>query len=455
MNGKQWILASVAVAFAFVFGAHTMEGGSSAPPVTFSMNPSGAVETYAPHGIDVNNPFFRPLGHNGRACASCHSPADGFTITPAKVQQRFASTNGTDPIFRASDGAVCPTADVSTPSKRKNAYALLLTKGLIRMHRAIPANADFQLVSIDDPYHCATAKNLSLYRRPLPTTNLRFLSSVTWDARESGHAGRDITGDLNAQATAAVVEHEQPSTAPSASVIKQIVAFEQSLTTAQAVDFRAGTLDSSTVSGGVWPLLNQRFYRGMNDWMGKDPTGAAFDPNAFKLYTSWSKENGTSTMAKARTSVARGEDIFNNFPLFIYSVAGLNDVSGQSVIMGTCSTCHDAPNVGSISRNLPMDIGVSDALQRTPDMPLYTFLCKSTGVTVQTTDPGRALITGKCADMSKFKSPGLRALASHAPYFHNGMAKDLGAVIDFYNARFDMNLSDQQRADLIAFLRTL
>ena len=45
--------------------------------------------------------------------------------------------------------------------------------------------------------------------------------------------------------------------------------------------------------------------------------------------------------------------------------------------------------------------------------------------------------------------------AARAPYFHNGSAADLPAVLDFYNTRFSLNLSDQEKSDLIAFLRTL
>ena len=94
-------------------------------------------------------------------------------------------------------------------------------------------------------------------------------------------------------------------------------------------------------------------------------------------------------------------------------------------------------------------------------MPLYTLRCKvesttcTPGATVQTTDPGRALISGKYDDIGKFKGPILRGLAARAPYFHNGFAENLDAVIDFYNERFAMDLTEQEHDDLVAFLRTL
>jgi cytochrome c peroxidase len=127
--------------------------------------------------------------------------------------------------------------------------------------------------------------------------------------------------------------------------------------------------------------------------------------------------------------------------------------------VGACTTCHDTPNGGNHSIVAPLNIGLTgdhpEALARTPDLPLYTIQSNTTGAIVQTTDPGRAIITGKFADVGKFKGPILRGLAARAPYFHNGSAKDFDAVIDFYNARFVMNLSDQEHDDLVHFLRTL
>lgn len=41
-----------------------------------------------------------------------------------------------------------------------------------------------ELVAVDDPYHFASAAERSLFRRPLPSTNLKFDSAVMWDGRE-------------------------------------------------------------------------------------------------------------------------------------------------------------------------------------------------------------------------------------------------------------------------------
>lgn len=77
------------------------------------------------------------------------------------------------------------------------------------------------------------------------------------------------------------------------------------------------------------------------------------------------------------------------------------------------------------------------------------------GSITQVTDIGRAMVTGNCADVGKVKGPILRGLTARAPYFHNGAAANLGDVVEFYNQRFNLNLTDQQKSDLVAFLQTL
>lgn len=85
-------------------------------------------------------------------------------------------------------------------------------------------------------------------------------------------------------------------------------------------------------------------------------------------------------------------------------------------------------------------------------------------------DKGRFNITNNPDDLGKFKTPGLRNIAVTAPYMHNGMFKTLEEVVDYYNdpATFVPNwinidstlmkplgLSPMEKADLVAFLKTL
>ncbi len=440
-----------------LFFTYGVTADSHSPNLQAFPNSTGTLKTFSSQGsINLSSAFFQNLGTNSRTCATCHQPSDGWGITPEHVQARFDADGGLDPIFRPVDGAVCPTADVSTVDARRQAYSMLLTKGLIRVSMPVPANAAFTLESIDDPYNCATPGALALFRRPLPSTNLRFLSTVMWDGRETA-AGQSIVNDLASQANDATLGHAQAAVAPTAAQIKDIVDFEMSLTTAQATDNDAGNLDAEGGNGGPQSLVSQEFFLGINDPLGLNPTGKAFDSSALTMYQKWANLSSSpnAKYSEARAAVARGEVLFNTLPIPIEGVAGINDVVNQQTVLGTCTTCHDSPNVGDHSLSQPLNIGLTDASRRTPDMPLYTFRCNLTGKTIQTTDPGRALVTGRCEDIGKFKGAILRGLASRAPYFHNGSAATLMDVVEFYNTRFNLQLNSQQKSDLVAFLKTL
>jgi cytochrome c peroxidase len=415
-------------------------------------NPTGISRTYNSHGaIDFDNPFFQSLGTNGRSCGSCHDAADGWTIVPSHVQARFDATGGEDPIFRTNDGANSPLADVSTVDARRSAYSMLLTKGLIRVGIAVPANAEFELIDVDDPYGYASSAELSLFRRPLPATNLPFLATVMWDGRET-FAGKSIHFDLSDQANGATLGHAAAANPLTADQRERIVRFETGLFTAQATDNAAGVLNAERGEGGPHQLSRQPFYVGINDVL-----SPGFNPRVFTLFDSWA--GGPSSPhdphSEARKAVVRGQEIFNTRVFSIAGVRGFNDALGVAALPGTCSTCHDTPNVGNHSTSLPLDLGLTTAERRTEDMPLYTFRNKTTNEIMQTTDPGRALITGKWKDMSLFKGPILRALASRAPYFHNGLAPTLADLVDFYDKRFAIGLTAQEKSDLVAFLKAL
>jgi cytochrome c peroxidase len=465
---------AVVLAALFIASAPGTAGEHSFLPSMLPFaNPTGVAATFSTVGkVDLTGPFFQSLGTNGRACVTCHQPSIGWTVTPANVQARFEATRGTDPIFRTNDGSNSPAADVSTLEARRAAYSMLLNKGLIRIGIGIPPNPEFDLVAVDDPYGHASASELSLFRRPLPATNLKFLSTVMWDGREtfpdlassdcilgSTKCFATIHFDLSDQANSATTGHAQAVQALTTAQREAIFAFETTLFTAQVFDNEAGELTARHALGGPQYLSQQAFYFGINDVVSNDyRTGALFNPTVFKLYDAWNtvdRGGADGSRAEARRAVARGETLFNTKPIQITGVKGLNDDLSVPVLQGTCTTCHDTPNAGDHSIPAPLDIGLTDASRRTPDLPLYTLQNKQTGERIQTTDPGRALVTGKWKDIGRFKGPILRALATRAPYFHNGSASDLGAAVDFYNQRFGIGLTDEEKDDLVAFLLTL
>jgi len=463
-------LASALVLGLAVVASHAGER-SFLPNMLPVPNATGVAATISRAGrIDLTGPFFQSLGGNGRACVSCHQPATGWTVTPEEVRMRFDASGGTDPIFRPNDGSNSPLADVSTVEARRAAYSMLLGKGLIRVGIGIPAGAEFELVDVDDPYGYASASELSLFRRPLPATNLSFLSTVMWDGRETfgDPASHDcilgtancfapIHFDLAHQANGATTGHAQAAEPLTDEQQAEIVAFETALFTAQIFDDDAGELTAQHARGGPRYLADQLYYFGINDAVSADyRTGALFDSNVFTLFGAWDALGPGGGRVEARRAVARGEKLFNGKPIRITGVKGLNDDLSVPVLDGTCTTCHDTPNAGDHSVPAPLDIGVADAARRTPDLPLYTLRHGAPPFeTIRTTDPGRALVTGRWKDVGRFKGPILRALALRAPYFHNGSAADLGAVVDFYDERFGIGFTEQEKRDLVAFLRSL
>jgi hypothetical protein len=427
-------------------------------------NASGFAATVSTAGsIDLSNGFFKDLGTNGRRCVSCHQLSAGWSITPEQLQRVFDKTrggvlrdsDGAGAVFRLVDGANSPNAKVASLADRRRAYSMLLTKGLIRVGLPIPPNAEFELVAVDDPYRYASAAELSLFRRPLTIANLKFLSTIMWDGRES-QPNQPIAKLLENQANTATVTHAEGAPL-SQEQRRSITQFVLGINTAQIWDDRARHLHAAGAKGGPDEVIDQEFYIGINDNFGDSRTGAPFTPVVFDLYDSWTHLRGGG-VNEARRAVARGQALFNNRRINISGVSGINDepvFGAPAVLAGTCTTCHNTPNGGNHSVIAPLNIGLSDASRRTPDMPLYTLRNKTTRQTVQVTDPGRAMISGRWKDIGRFKGPTLRALPTRAPYFHNGSAADLNAVVDFYNTRFNMGLSRQEKSDLVAFLRTL
>lgn len=467
-------------------------GGGAATTTTTTNNlipslqpyptPSGTESTYVATGnIDPNGIFFKALGTNTRSCASCHQLSQGMGLSAASAQTLFTTSNGNDPLFLAVDGANCPTAGTGDSA----GHSLILNNGLIRIAESLPSGVQFTMAVAQDPYGCATTTNAStgqatysVYRRPLPATSLTVLSQVMWDARftaaplnVAATLNANLESDLNKQAANAIATHQQGSASPTQAQLNELVAFEEGLFTAEATDTQAGPLTGGGVTGGAAALAAQNYYPGINDAFGQDPKGVAFNKIVFTLFAAW---EGSSNPAQA--SIARGEDLFNNAPMQITDVHGLNDnpaLGSPSVILGTCGTCHDAPNIGTHSLPLTMDIGTSHVIASetdaniigglqaltAPNLPVYQISgCTNAGgnaVVFVTTDPGAALTTGQCADVNGIKAPGLRGLAARGPYFHNGSAANLGQVVQFYSTRFQMNLNPQQLVDLQNFLAAL
>jgi hypothetical protein len=468
------------------------------------LDASGVITTLSVNGpIDSHGAFFQSLGTNGRSCATCHVASQAMSISATGIQQRFVETRGRDPLFAAVDGANCPNARPDSAAD----HSLLLHHGLIRIFLKPPASAQFSIAVVHDPYGCAVTTDptdgqpiVSVYRRPLPTTNLGFLSTIMFDGRETKQPlnvrasfPANLATDLTQQAIDAIAIHAQGTQAPSAAQLEDIIGFERGLYTAQSFDNAAESLRADGAYGDPRYLatdLSVAYYPGMNDSLGADPTGMPFDPNAMQLYSAWIAAGADAYSEplrreqarrdEARREIAAGETLFDSAPVHISNVRGLNDnptLGNPSTFTGTCTTCHDTPNTGNHSFPLPLDIGTGHSVLpgaetdanvaaglaelSMPDLPVYWIKgCPDPFNAGQpesfyTTDPGKALISGLCSDFNRGKGPILRGLAARAPYFHNGAAADLNELVNFYNKRFQMDLTDEQKRQLVAFLNSL
>ena len=470
------------------------------PSGTRFENPSGALTVDGPAGgIDLTGPFFQSLGTNGRSCSTCHQPGDGMSVSATHIQERFERSAGLDPIFRTVDGSNCNhDVDVSTHAGRRAAYKLLRTRGLIRIGIQVPAAADFAVVNVDNPYHCSETDTISMYRRPLPAVNLRFLTTVMWDGRESSpltgttpilfaNYPASLLNDLAHQSVDATTGHAQgDGTHPTALEQQQIVDFEMGLYAAQFTVHGAGRLDERGAAGGPSALIVQPFFPSINSSVNvllprlEQPGGLAtpgdgqFTPAVFNLFNAWADVDEDD----ARAAILRGQALFASKPISISGVRGINDdvtagglvAGGLPVLRGTCGTCHDTPNAGNHSFATPLNIGAGDPDPANPSVSLggldisylpRVTVCKkdatghATGTCATTTDLGQALIDGRFDHVGKLKGPILRGLSARAPYFHNGSARTLLDVVRFYETRFGLSFTPRDEADLVMFLSAL
>jgi len=191
-----------------------------------------------------------------------------------------------------------------------------------------------------------------------------------------------------------------------------------------------------------------------------------FTSEIFTLYGSWENvsPNGHN---EGRAAVARDEILFNTMSITISGVNGLNLFAGDplaaNMIVGTCGACHDSPNVGNHSKKLPINIGIADG--RPPvlyvsGLPVFTVKCIDTtgplkGQTFIVTDLGKALVRGSCGDVGKVKGPNPTRIGGAGAVLQHRLRGYIRGRREFLRPRFGVGFTDQEKTDLVAFLKTL
>ncbi len=248
-NSRKWLLA------AGILSLTTAASAAMLPNLFPFFDPTGLISTLQHQGPHrrIHQESLLPESRDQWSLAS-----DAFGLGVDSIRSKFFRSNGKDPLFAAIDGANCPDNSSNDPY----AHSLLLRNGLIRIAMQVPANAQFQIEAYRDPYGCASVtdasgvQTVSVYRRPLPTTNLRYLSAVMFDGRETiqpltsaATFQANLMTDLMHQSVDATLTHAQAAAAPTQDQQTAIVNFEMGLTSAQAFDFRAGALNRGVLGG--------------------------------------------------------------------------------------------------------------------------------------------------------------------------------------------------------------
>lgn len=367
------------------------------------------------------------FGGNGRTCATCHSNGTG-TISPEDVQARFAE-DPNDPLF-LHDGS---------DDFQGNGVTRILADATILVAVNLPPN----LRLANDP----TATSVVLRRGVPSTKDTPALDPVLmYDGRAP---------NLLDQANDAIHGHAQATIAPTADQLQMIAEHEKTekFFTSSALRYHAiGAGPPPGLPAGVSPAQK----RGRT-WFEDVAVPIAINPNT--------PRNGLCRTC--HTGVL------------------LNQTNGKGWLPKapfptppeTTSCNQPATEATQVPAGRRFD-SVLVAELNIGNHPTYNFLLElPNGAQVPLppiADPGRALITGRFdrfpaldGDLFKFKIPSLRGVKKSAPYFHDNSAKTLEAVVDHYATFFalatDCNidgdppllLTDQDKADLLAFLKLL
>jgi hypothetical protein len=460
------------------------------------LNTAGEVAT-------SGHPFFEPLGTNGRACVTCHQPADAMSLSVRSIRDRWTTTKGTDPLFAPVDGMNCPSLPPSDP----RSHSLLLDRGLFRIalpwpptHQdGRPIDPEFTIEVVRDPSGCNTDRvygltsanpTISVFRRPRPVANTKytthqnfgvgpFIGKNARPAATDPATGRPTSMNLMSDARAATLAvqaedaartHLQTTAPLSAAQMARVTEFERQVYVAQTAVDDAGSL---TEPDGPPAFGPRNLAAGDAGVLGNNTTRYVFPMGGKWNRLPRTTDDAENRRHAARESIARGHDVFMFRTFWIKDSMHLNSVGLGNPVKRTCATCHGMHMTGMDTANGWMDIGTTNLpwasevplnpwTEARAQMPLFRVTCKPDvrphpflGRVIYTQDPGRALVSGLCNDVGTIVMQQFRGLAARAPYFSNGSAATLRDLVDFYDRRYNIGFSTEEKQDLVNFLGAL
>ena len=372
--------------------------------------------------VAFNRRNLRDLGGNGRACADCHMPSDGFQLSPAAARARFErllaarahNANADDPLFRPVDAD-----DFREHGDQASDDSNLVDNGLVRVTLPLPANVrliDPATCATPDPVRCQPTDDTSvdLWRAVMPVLDVAMTGPDNVapvyppDAgrvpimgqdpfgpnRQGGYQHDARFGTLQEQARGALLAHAQVSMEPPARLLDDLAAFQETLFSSKRVEALAETIRTA---GGPFP----------------DP-----DPELDEL-----EQQGKVVFTRA-CAQCHGSPLHPS------------TTTSDAVLPGIRPVQRYPPNLTACPR--PPTDGFAPCPPRLARNARIYRITRADGTFqfVTTSDPGRLLLTGQPADLGIMDVTNLRGISRTAPYFHNNSAATLEEMLDHYDAFF-------------------
>ncbi len=327
--------------------------------------------------------FFRPFpGGNGRSCATCHQPRDGFSLSPATVEARWRrlqharrrDPDATDPLFRPID------ADDGYED-----FTLLRTRALVKVRVPLPSRVR---LTTD-----AGATHVTLSRSVSPLNMLKHTAPYQQDRSAA---------TLELQALGAVNQHMEPTIPPSQEFLETVAEFQRHIFSSRQVRRLSAAIDAGRPLPNLDPPLTALEREGkekFDDFCGKCHGGPAQVTNLENRVAP--PFDGTTNPLSLNVVVSNPPP--NGFPASVIQGAGF-DLATQLFTV-------DLPN--------------------------------GTSVVLESSDPGTVLTDARALEtvggnqvFNRFDVPQLRGINRTAPYFHDHRAKTLEDVVKHYQSFF-------------------
>jgi len=456
-------------------------GGNGNPAPSASGH---AVETGKSKGSDCNERdkltgeelFRKPFpGTNGRTCASCHVPEDNFTLTPAHVE-RLWRQNPRDPLFSAID-ADDPNAKPLTFDH--------LRKGLIRVWLRLPDNMD--LIGEGGNVTTPPDRKIFVWRAVPSIADVALTAPYQLDGREA---------TLEQQAQGAVTSHSEGGTV-SRHELERIANFERSVFSSERARWVAhgggGEVDNALVLTPAEARGRKVYKATCESCHGGGSKTTIVNRAVHDLAFPALKADGTvvfkvpATKPETVVYAAQPRNEFINigsaFENYLAHMGQTEHVSFTEDLTFPMYRFRFYKNASrkQIIAELPPALPPEDPFLPRDDSDGNPIQGPNFGPQLYTADPGRAAITGNPYDFEAFDIPTLRGVGKTAPYWHNNISATLEEVVSLYSDHlfakfppFQINdgqgapqndpddpqgatefLSEQQKSDLVAFLKRL